>query len=373
MRPLVSRVSDASEMRVVCIEDADPLADLRAGWDRLSADIDGPNSQLDHVIAASRSLPRGTSPFVVTVWHLDSLVGVAPLVRVAGRPARLRAMDGLEAGGFRYAGDEALARLLRAVVMVGLPVELPALPAGSPTDRLLAGGDRTRAFVHATTWWGGPSIPLDGSWTDPTRHLSSNRRSALGRALRKAQRDHEVQVEYLAPGSAVEEHFAAFVALERLGWKGAARSALAHDDPQRETLRAYLTAPAVRPDVRIARMLLDGEVIAIDLDVVVADRLWWLKGAYDERLHRYTPGLQLKRVAIAAAAEAGLRSFEMMGETAAFKEMWGCGPQELHRVRVYPLSVLGVQALLFDVAGKVGQRAVGWARGVLETRRVGAG
>lgn len=333
---------------VEVIRDPDRLAQLRDDWDELTADVPGPNSELDWLLAHAAAGPAG-SLHVVVVHDGDRLGAVAPLVLEEGR-LTLPASD---AAGFRYRDEQQLARLVDAVHRCGHPLLLPALVEGSPTDRLLE-QRASRRLLRAMPWPGGPSIPLDESWTDPVAKLSRGRRADVRRARRRAEDHGEVQLEFHdggPAGRAIEPALEELVALEASGWKGRAGTALRFDDVQRETLRGYLTAPAVRDRVRIARMRIDGETVAIDLNVVAGNRLWGLKGAYDERFAQAAPGLLLKALALEHAAAEGLERFEYLGRSAPFKEMWGTGPTPLRRIQCYPPTPSGGWTLLGDGLG----------------------
>jgi hypothetical protein len=83
-----------------------------------------------------------------------------------------------------------------------------------------------------------------------------------------------------------------FLALESQGWKGAAGTALIQSDAHRRFAEAALGALARRHEATIAELSLDGYEIASIILLRSADRMWTWKIAYDERMARFSPGLQ---------------------------------------------------------------------------------
>lgn len=334
---------------VVVIADERQLERLRPAWNELRADVHSPGNQLDHVRASLQLLRKNERACVVTVWRGPRLTGVAPLVRLDGFPSRLTlAVD--DVGSFLYSDEHELDLLIDAVVALGLPLDLQPLLSGAATPRHIVA--RTRHCArHASTRGGGPSLRLDPAWSEPAVKLSSRRRADLRRSRRRAEEFGEVAF-LVDSGETVADRYDELVRVEARGWKGRSGTALVHDPRQRETLRRYVTAPEVRDSVRMVTMRIGDRIAGIDLNVIVGDRLWGMKGGVDETFKSAAPGLQLKVRSIALAVEEGLERYEFMGATAAFKEIWGEGPVDLTHLRVFPPSPNGVAALAVMLATK---------------------
>jgi CelD/BcsL family acetyltransferase involved in cellulose biosynthesis len=358
VRELVGRARDDR----VLVTDPAELEALRNDWSVLRHDVQGPSSELDHVIARARHLPAGASLRVVTIRRRGRLVGAAPMkVEVRRGQGWLLPLEPFEASGLSYADDAALRHLLDALVALGYPMQFPALPEACTTAHVLR--QRRAIIVRSSRTAGGPSVALDDSWREPAAHLAPDRRRDMRRTWRKANEAGTVRVEVLSPGEEVEQHFEALVHLEARGWKGAAGTALADNRRERAALREYLTSPAVRHRVCVARMTIDDQLVAVDIAVTVGGRLWGLKSAYDETFRSVTPGLHLHEAMLRLAAETGRSHFEFMGETSRVKEMWGSPPVQLRRLIVYPASLRGLSALRADAVTKARLGAVGLLRG----------
>lgn len=346
----VSCRSMRPDRQVATLSDPAMLACFRDDWERLRTDLPGPTTQLDWVVAHALELPDEDRLCAVATFESGRLTAIAPLILSGSSPRRLRWLGIEDVSGALYRDERALRRLVDAIYQLRRPVAIGALLPGFPTETALQERRRRSWVMLQRSWHAGPSLPLDGSWVDPITMLSPKRRSEMQRVSRKARSLGDVSFEVIAPGDEVVEHFEEFLRVEARGWKGRAGTALIHDRAQREALRRYLTATARQGSVRISRMRIDDTTVASHLNVVVAGRLWGLKGGVDEAFRAVAPGLQLFAFTIGAAAGEDLEAYEFMGRTAPFKEMWGAEAAELQRRRLYPPNPRGATALAFDLA-----------------------
>lgn len=98
---------------------------------------------------------------------------------------------------------------------------------------------------------------------------------------------------------------AAFLALERRGWKGEAGTAMACR-PETETLaRALFTDVSGPVAVRADALTLDGRPIAVSLALIAGGTATLLKTAYDEDLRNHAPGLLLEADIVRVCHETG--------------------------------------------------------------------
>lgn len=327
------------------------LAELRGAWDRLSADFRGPGNHLEWLIAVAHAPPSGCRLCVVVLRQEGRPVGAAPLLRMQGAVGGCRLVNDQDASGFRYADEAALALLVRAVLGLRRPLSLRSVVAGSPTDRALAKQPRSSTLRFAQVWQMGPSLEADDALADPMSRLSKSRRKSLRRSQRKVAALGELTFHVERVSDDLDAQFDEFVRLEGSGWKVRAGTALCVDEPQRETLRRFVGATAVRDDVRFAKLCVDGRSIAVELVAVSDGGLWALKGGYDESYREYSPGLLLELRLMGWAYEEGLERFELMGEMEDWKRPFGEG-RTLRHVRLYPLSPRGIAGLSKDAAMK---------------------
>lgn len=90
----------------------------------------------------------------------------------------------------------------------------------------------------------------------------------------------------------VAEAIESFLALERLGWKGACGTALSCDPGRAAFAREAVRRMAQDGLCRIDALLLDDEPVAMGIVLTVQGRAHWWKTAYDERFAALSPGVQ---------------------------------------------------------------------------------
>lgn len=126
---------------------------------------------------------------------------------------------------------------------------------------------------------------------------SSKRLSNLRRCRRNLSRKYETEeVSYREPedvASALED----FLLLEASGWKGVRRTALACNTDTSNFARAWLTGLAVKGDVSIEALRVDGQPIGMSILAVCGDWAFLWKTCYDEQFSQFGPGgLNLEQV-----------------------------------------------------------------------------
>ncbi len=88
-------------------------------------------------------------------------------------------------------------------------------------------------------------------------------------------------------------------------------------------------------ELRLSTITLDGELAAFDLCLLHANRLWTLKGAYDESHRRLSPGMVLLLWEIERSFELGLEAVELLGGIEEYKLAFATSEREHRRFRAY--------------------------------------
>jgi hypothetical protein len=287
-----------------------------------------------HVFAASTS--AGT-------------LAVAALARPKGAFSALAPPGASELGepvDFAYDGPAALEALCRAIARTPWPLDLPRVPADSPTVGALARAYAGRGIVIQRPARPYPFVPLDASWADPEAHLTARRRSDLRRARRHAERMGVITCAIVAPnpdelGPILDEAFR----VEASGWKGRAFTALALDADLGSFFRQYAAAAARQGLLRVGLLRIGGRAAAMQLAVAHGGRYWLLKIGYDEAFAPASPGLLLLSESLRRAALDGLSSYEFLGGVAPWIKPWTPHERACVAVCAYPMSPQGMGAL----------------------------
>jgi len=249
-----------------------------------------------------------------------------------------------------FAGSEqAMATLAAEIARSRRPLVLERLPADSPTIPALREAYGGRATIRLEEKIAFPTIPLEESWKEPGGGLSSSRRSSLRRGRRKAEKHGEVTVDLLSPTPEeleplIDEAFD----VERRSWKGLEGTAVAFVAQMDAFYRRYALELAQRGQFRLDFLRIDGRAVAMQYGAVWKDRHWLFKIGYDAAFHSASPGQVLLAEGVAAAARAGLHSYELLGAQAEWTDAWTKQVQPCTRVVVLPhgpRGALGAGAL----------------------------
>ncbi|MCJ2068228.1 GNAT family N-acetyltransferase [Methylobacterium sp. J-030] len=136
-------------------------------------------------------------------------------------------------------------------------------------------------------------------------HPNRSRFKDLRRRARRLSEAGSVAFTTAMSGADLSRLVAAFLELERAGWKGQAGTAMACR-PETEALAGALFADQAGPvGVRADALTLDGRPVAVSLALVGAGTATLLKTAYDEALRSHAPGLLMEAEIVRACHETG--------------------------------------------------------------------
>jgi CelD/BcsL family acetyltransferase involved in cellulose biosynthesis len=343
--------------RIVELEELDSLA---RAWDRLASRSGSPIAQYIWARSCAETLSERYSLHVLAVSRRDRPIAIAPLVRRRRplAPLELLGVDELrEPMDFLYADASAAAALVRVLAKLPGPLSLKRMPAGSLAVGPIADAYRRRGLVLNRESGACPYIRLGRSQAEPEQELSARRRSDLRRAERRAAKLGAVSYEALAPSpTELDPLLERIVRVEAAGWKGRARTALAHDGMRRAFFRSYARAAASRGILRLCFLRIGDRTAAAQLGVETDKRFWLLKAGYDERFARCSPGSLLLLESIRDAARRGLSSYELLGDAEAWTRHWTTTARPCVRLDAYPFERSGVGTLASDAAVAAGRR-----------------
>jgi CelD/BcsL family acetyltransferase involved in cellulose biosynthesis len=333
----------------------DEVDALEVPWREMGSQVGYPLSKFSWTRACVSAFAVDSTPHVVAGFRRQELVALAPLVkkRLHGVPRLFLAGVGelFEPMDFLWTDQRALERLVAALARGGSPLFFERLAADSLSLKKLKRVYRGRAVVITRPQVPCPYIALDESWLEPEQHLNSGRRSDLRRARRKAEQVGQITTEIHTPDlDELPQLLDTAFDVEARSWKGEAGTALAHDAHRAVFYRQYAQAACVEGILRICFLRIGDRVAAMQLAVEQGGGFWLLKVGYDERFAQCSPGLLLMRDTLRYAVEAGLNSYEFLGRAEAWTKVWTKTEHPYVSVRVYPLGLRGVSALLADSA-----------------------
>jgi CelD/BcsL family acetyltransferase involved in cellulose biosynthesis len=331
------------------------MADLAAEWLTEPSELAAIGGEWDAL------LPADARPFDLHCWYLawwqafgsagelrvcvvrrgGGLVGVLPLWQ-QGR--ELRALANGHSPVFRplAADEEASAALLAAVEAERASrTELPSLPQGDPCLEALE-GDASTLHWSLEPAYASPIVDTSGDF-DAWRQESKKRWGApLERFRRKMDRDFEAEFSIVEPPSDLERELGDGFAVEASGWKGEAGTAILSSPETEAFYRKIAEAFAARDELRLSRIVLDGQTAAFDFCLLHRGRLYLLKTGFDERYRKLAPGLVMRLSIVERCFELGLQAHELLGEESEWKAKFATGKRSHLKAIGYPAGLSGL-------------------------------
>ncbi len=329
------------DLAVDWVLDERGFEDLASEWSDLAPDDERPFDLHCWYRAWWHAFGRDRDLAVCVARRDGLLSAVLPLVREGGGAA---ALANAHTPVFRpLAKDpEALNVVLGEALRADSSVELPHLPAADPSVAALrrqAPEARMRLYAEA-----GPVSPIvDTSGDFQAWRTESKRRwgAPLERFRRKMARDHDAVLSIIEPASELEAELSDGFNVEASGWKGTEGTAILSAPETEAFYREIARSFADRDELRLSRVVLDGETAAFDLCILHRGRLYLLKTGFDERFRRLAPGLVMRLSIIERCFELGLDAHELLGDDSAWKRKFATGERVHLNARTYSRGPLG--------------------------------
>lgn len=124
--------------------------------------------------------------------------------------------------------------------------------------------------------------------------MSCHNRQELRRQRRRLGERGELEVRCTRPGDDLAPWIDEFLRLEAAGWKGQTGTAFASQAADSEFLRAIISAGAARNQVTLLGLFLDGQALALKLNLLSGQGGFTFKIAFDEAFKKFSPGVQLE-------------------------------------------------------------------------------
>jgi CelD/BcsL family acetyltransferase involved in cellulose biosynthesis len=295
----------------------------------------------------------------------DALVALIPLYQRLGRSLSASNWHTPQFG--MVAADPDAAAALATALFERRPFELSLgfVDASAPELALYrAAADAAGYRVLERTLERSPYVTTTGTWEAFARErLSRNRRSQLGRARRRLEREGKVQLEIADGSERLEELLAEAFQIEASGWKGAGGTAITS---RPETLRFYREIArwaAALGWLRLAFLRLDGQALATMLLLEADGVLYYLKGGYDPAVERYSPGMVLLGSVIEHAFASAIERVELLGGDERYKLAFTSDVKDKQRFQAFAPSALGLLSrTAFQYGRPAARRALDLAR-----------
>ncbi|MEZ6067236.1 MAG: GNAT family N-acetyltransferase [Planctomycetaceae bacterium] len=291
------------------------VANLYAeGWDDLARHAASPNVFYErwNMLAALRSLRDVEQPLLLVVRREGkksnvepALCGLFPMV-----PARRARLKTWRLWGHDYtflqtplvrAGHErdVIAAWLDYVATApdaARLIDLPLIEGDGPVAQAISDVVNSRRGVTCELGrYSRACLPRLPDWEDyVSQILSSHHRRELRRQHRRLSEAGDLQLRQLESADELRDWIDGFLRLEASGWKGESETAFAANSDTAAYFHAITNAAFDRGQLRMLGLFLDGNPVALKVNLLAGSGAFAFKIAYDEQYAKMSPGMQLE-------------------------------------------------------------------------------
>ncbi len=307
-------------------------------------------------------LPDDRTPFELHCWLMswwDAFGGASELaVCTVRRNGRLAAAFPLRTEGGRLKGlvnghsavlrplsreeEAASAVIAAALERRSSEVELLLVPQQDPSLARLreAAGECSLHFLAEPSYVS-PIVETSGEFEEWRKASNTSWKGRLARYRRKMERDHDAALDIVVAPEGLDAWLADGFRIEASGWKGEAGTAIESSPDTAAFYRDIAGKFHRRDELRLSRIVLDGEMVAFSFCILGGGRLYSLKAGFDESHRKLVPGLVIQLSIVERCFELGLDAYELLGETSDWKEKVSTASREHATVRIYPRGPAG--------------------------------
>jgi len=163
-----------------------------------------------------------------------------------------------------------------------------------------------------------PFVTVDGDWEGYERSLDRSMRSDLRRCRRRLEELGRVVLDVEHDTAHLDEA----LAVESLGWKRKAGTAIVSAQQTACFYTEVARWAAASGRLRLIFLRVDGRPVAFHLALEDNRTYFPLKGGFDPAFHAQSPGRLLIHATLERAFAVGLRRYEFLGGSDAYKLRW---------------------------------------------------
>jgi len=324
------------------IDDTARFAELAPEWEAILPRDSRPFDLHCWYQAWLGAFANGQQLAICTVRDGDALAGALPLLRDR---RGLESSANVHSGAFRplATSPEAMDALIAAAMRGTARLTLTELQEGDWCVDALVGGVR-RAGMSPLVEAGSttPIVDTSGDLETWVKQGNSKWKKGLRASRRKMGKKHQATFELIKSPLDLEAELSEGFAVEASGWKGEAGTAIVS---RPETEAFYRELAAVfhdRDELRLSRIVLDGEAVAFNYCLEHRGRLYGLKAGFDERFRKLSPGLVLQLSIVERCFESDVEAFELFGGEADWKARLATSQRSHATLHAYRRSPAGL-------------------------------
>jgi CelD/BcsL family acetyltransferase involved in cellulose biosynthesis len=330
------------------LTESSQLYQLKSSWDAL-ADLQGtPLLGFDWYVSCAETIHSRHELRIVTESRNGAVVAIAPLFIDKSNDNNCLQLMGTtifyEPSGFLFTDQDSLARLLKGVIGLGLPLTLLRLP-DDPT--LLSALSKCRGIMLRRITASSAFLDLPKEWDSFLQGLSVSRRSDFRRKRRCLEKAGVVNTRVCIPSSRdFSELLQESLLVEEKSWKGREGTSVLKKPQLHQFFETYLRKACEQGVLRFCFIDIDDRPVSMHIAIQSHQALWILKLGYDEAFAKCSPGTQLAMDTIEYSVQQGLARYEFLGSEEPWQNAWPIKRRDFFTALIFPYTLRGLFGLL---------------------------
>jgi hypothetical protein len=257
--------------------------------------------------------------------------------------------DFLISPGFRRDAISCFLELLHRV-KPGMHMCFESLPSpGDNFTSLITELDNKKIpSSHYSQPWA-PWVESSGEWTTFYNNLSGRLKNTIRRTRKKAETIGKLNFEIIKESDCLDEALDIMFEVEYNSWKGKNGTAIKCLAEVEHFYRQLAYRSMEHGHLILFMLKLDDVPIASDFCLYSGHTVFLLKSGYDESFHHYSPGNLLRfEMFKYLYNDPGVSTYDFLGACDPWKMEWTGKAYEYGSVKVYPKSLKGWSAYMFQ-------------------------
>jgi CelD/BcsL family acetyltransferase involved in cellulose biosynthesis len=323
------------------VELLDSADDVRADWDALADRTRvAPFLRPGWIEPWQEAFGKGEPAYLVSRRD-GRLVGVLPLESRRGTLASTANWH-TPLYGPVVEDEEAATDLARALMAWAarfadlwfLDPDAPGFPQMSAAAAEAGYGTIVRTIARS------PFVAVEGSFEEFMAGRDRKFRKDIGRRWRRLEEDGG-GAAFEGGSENLDELLTEGFRLEASGWKLEQGSAIVSDPKRERFYRQVARWAADRGWLRLAFLRVGDQPVAFDFGIEADGVFYVPKGGFDVEYRKLGPGQLLTYASVKRAFEAGLASYELLGQQDEYKRSWTSAVRERLRLQAFPRRPAG--------------------------------
>ena len=268
--------------------------------------------------------------WLLTAWHNDVLIGVAPLMLSISTKygLRFRLLETLgspnidESDFLVKKGHEQAYTLFIEYIYshknMWDALKLNELHANSDSTKLIKNLLVDSSLINQYSTNQHYHIPINSSWEEYVKSLSKNTRDSITKRLRQAKKKYKFEFKYLKSEQIRLEHFEMLFEVNKKG----RYSSVYNDDTERAFHKELFEVTKERNWVEIIMIFLDDQPVAFDYGFNLDGRFEDWRTGYDLSFRQQAVGKLLLYLSLEFQFTNGYRDFDFLRGDHDYKSQW---------------------------------------------------